>query len=108
MSGKHLNKICAASVAVLFLLLVIMYMHERSQRAARIEENRQMAARIEAEAAQRGEVVEEIYVSLAEALAKGPSGFVCWGDEEMDGNRNGTLPAALDRKIEETWYVPLR
>lgn len=108
MSGKRLNIICAAGVLVLFLLLVIMYMHERSQRAARIEENRKTAARIEAEAAQRGEAVEEIYASLTEALAKGPSGFVCWGDEEMDGNRNGTLPAALDRKIEETWYAPLR
>ena len=60
MGRNRLNYFCAVGVAVLFCLLVVMYMHERKQRAERAEENRQTAARVEAEAGQHKAAVSEI------------------------------------------------
>ena len=108
MPKNRLNYFCAAGVVILFCLLVVMYVHERKQRAVRAEENQQIAARIEEENGQRKGAVEEIYASMTEALAKGPAGFVCWGDGEMVGNQYGTLPSSLDHKIDETYFAQLR
>lgn len=108
MGRNRLNYFCAVGVAVLFCLLVVMYMHERKQRAVKAEENRQIAARVEAEQGQHKAAIAEIYGSLTEALAKGPAGFVCWGDKEMEGNQYGTLPSSLDHKIDETFFSSLR
>ena len=108
MPKNRLNYLCAAGVVVLFCLLVVMYVQERKQRAVRAEENRQIAARVEEENGRRKGAVEEIYASMTEALAKGPAGFVCWGDGEMVGNQYGTLPSSLDHKIDETYFAQLR
>lgn len=108
MPKNRLNYFCAAGVVVLFCLLVVMYVQERKQRAVRAEENRQIAARVEEENGRRKGAVEEIYASLTEELAKGPVGFVCWGDGEMVGNQYGTLPSSLADKIDETYFSRLR
>ena len=95
MSEKPMNRIYAFGVVALLLVFLTMFLYDKKQNTITIEENRQIAERVDEEEKKTRSKGQDIYSSLLKALEDAPIGFICWGDAEMVGGKNQKHPPRI-------------
>lgn len=106
-AGKHIRILYVIVVIVLLGGVIGLWLIDKKKTEQEEAVNRQAASDAEISYGKRQYAGKLIYDQLQTSLETVVDGFVCLGDDATIGSRQGSLPSALKKKINDTYLYQI-